>query len=147
MPTQVDWPRPRLESLPDGFVGERAAAADDADGAGLVDVAGHDADFALAGGDDAGAVGADERTGVALRDVSSRDHVVTGTPSVIATTTRMPASAASRMASARRRGGTKIMRGVGTGPSTASADGVKHRAVRSSFAALAGVMPPTISVP
>ena len=60
MPTQVDWPDAAAGELPDGFVGERAAAGDDADAAGLVDVAGHDADLAFAGGDDAGAVGADE---------------------------------------------------------------------------------------
>ena len=58
-PTQVDWPSPRFVSLPDGFVGQRAAAAHDADLARLVDVAGHDADLAFAGRDDAGAVRAD----------------------------------------------------------------------------------------
>ena len=53
--------------LPHRLVGERAAAADDADVARLVDVAGGDADaaaavgiLACAGGDDAGAVRADE---------------------------------------------------------------------------------------
>ena len=45
--------------LLDGFVGEGAGAGDDADVAFAVDVAGHDADFDLAGGDDAGTVGAD----------------------------------------------------------------------------------------
>ena len=30
-PTQVDLPKPRLRRLPDGFVGQRAAAADHAD--------------------------------------------------------------------------------------------------------------------
>ena len=49
-----------VRELPDGFVGERAAAAHDADGALLVDVAGHDADFAFLGRDHAGAVRADE---------------------------------------------------------------------------------------
>ncbi len=49
-----------VRELPDGFVGERAAAAHDADGTLLMDVAGHDADFAFFGRDDAGAVGADE---------------------------------------------------------------------------------------
>ena len=60
MPTQVDWPMPEAGELTDRLVGERARAGDDADVAGLVDVPGHDADLALAGGDDAGAVGADE---------------------------------------------------------------------------------------
>ena len=52
-----------VRELPDGFVGERAAAAHDADGALLMDVAGHDADFAFFGRDDAGAVGADQSEG------------------------------------------------------------------------------------
>ena len=43
-----------------GFVSKRAAAADNADVALLVDAAGHDADFAFAGRNDAGAIGADE---------------------------------------------------------------------------------------
>ena len=37
-----------LGELAHGFVGKRAAAADDADVAGLVNLAGHDADLALA---------------------------------------------------------------------------------------------------
>ena len=37
-----------IGQLPDGLVGERAAAAHHADRARLVDVAGHDADLALA---------------------------------------------------------------------------------------------------
>lgn len=53
-------PEPGLRGLVDGFVGEGSGAGDDADAAAPVDEAGHDADFALAGGDYAGAVGADE---------------------------------------------------------------------------------------
>src|SRR5690606_25303463 len=49
-----------IGELPDGLVGERAAAAHDADLASLVNVAGHDADLALAGRDDAGAIWTDE---------------------------------------------------------------------------------------
>ena len=61
MPTQVVWPMPSAGALPDGLVGQRAAReTTDADAAGRVDVAGHDADLALAGRDDAGAVGADQ---------------------------------------------------------------------------------------
>ena len=68
-----------VRELPDGFVGERAAAAHDADGALLVDVAGHDADFAFLGRDDAGAVGADRggRHRV-FDDVVDADHVDDG---------------------------------------------------------------------
>src|SRR4029079_4427563 len=51
---------PERRELADRLVGERAGARQDADRALLVDVARHDADLALAGGDDAGAVRADE---------------------------------------------------------------------------------------
>ena len=44
--------------LADGLVGQGAGARDDANVAGAVDVAGHDANLALVGLDDAGAVGA-----------------------------------------------------------------------------------------
>ena len=64
--------------LPHGFVGERAGAGDDADLAGVVDVAGHDADFALAGGDDAGAVRADEARGAFLERGLDLHHVEDG---------------------------------------------------------------------
>src|SRR5713101_3969331 len=50
----------KLRQLMDGFVGQRAAAADDADISLLVNAAGHDADFAFARRDDARAIGADE---------------------------------------------------------------------------------------
>ena len=53
-------PEAEASELPDGFVGQRARSADDADCAGLVNVARHDADLALAGGDDAGTVRADQ---------------------------------------------------------------------------------------
>ena len=42
--------------LPDRFVGEGTATGNHADFAGFVDVTGHDADFALTGSDDAGAI-------------------------------------------------------------------------------------------
>ncbi len=61
--------------LPDRFVGEGAGAGDDADLARFVDVAGHDADLALAGGDDAGAVGADQPGLLALHVLLDLDHV------------------------------------------------------------------------
>src|SRR6185295_8756537 len=53
-------PEPELRGLPDRLVGEGPAAGDDAHLAGAVDVAGHDADLALARCDDPRAVGADE---------------------------------------------------------------------------------------
>ncbi len=64
--------------LVDGFVGERAAAADDADVALLVNAAGHDADFAFAGGDDAGAIGADEARFFEVERGGDADHVDDG---------------------------------------------------------------------
>src|SRR5579859_5080985 len=64
--------------LIDGFVGERATAADDADIALLVDAARHDSDFAFAGGDDARAIGADEARLVEVHGGSSANHVDNG---------------------------------------------------------------------
>src|SRR6185369_13442968 len=61
--------------LPDRFVGEGAAPGDNTDLAGLVDIARHDADLALAGGDDAGAVGADESGLLPLHVLLDLDHV------------------------------------------------------------------------
>ncbi len=64
--------------LPHGFVGEGAGARDDADLAGVVDVTGHDADFAGAGGDDAGAVRANEAGGAFLKRGFDPHHVDDG---------------------------------------------------------------------
>ena len=67
MPTQVDLADAARGELPDRFVGQRAAARDDADVALLVNVAGRDADaaaavriLAFAGRDDAGTIRPDE---------------------------------------------------------------------------------------
>src|SRR2546429_5370819 len=67
-----------LRQLMDGFVGERAAAADDANVALLVDTAGHDADFAFAGGDDARAVRTDETRFLEIDDGGDTHHVKGG---------------------------------------------------------------------
>ena len=56
MPIQVDWPMPEFGELPHGFIGQGPGARYHAYVAFLVDVAGHDADLALAGRDHAGAV-------------------------------------------------------------------------------------------
>src|SRR5690606_24214231 len=62
--------------LADGLVGERAALGEDADAAGLVDVAGHDADLALTGRDDAGAVRTDEAgRRLTVEDAADVEHV------------------------------------------------------------------------
>src|SRR5205823_4200119 len=67
-----------IAELPDALVSQRAAAADKTDRAGLVDVAGHDADFALAGSDDAWAIGADEPARFALKKADRASHVQHG---------------------------------------------------------------------
>src|SRR5438132_4482975 len=67
-----------LRQLMDGFVGERAAAANDADISLLVDAAGHDADFAFARGDDAGAVRADQARFLEVHDGGYAHHVEGG---------------------------------------------------------------------
>ena len=106
------------------LVGESAGPGDHAHTAGLVDVAGHDADLAGPGRDDAGTVGADQ-TGLALSEegVLHLDHVLLGDtctgpsvsshhlclsllPSVIQTIRGISASMASRMAAAAPGGGT-----------------------------------------
>ena len=64
--------------LVDRFVGERAAAADHADVAGFVNAAGHDADFAFAGRDDAGTIRADQARFFEVDDGGDADHVDDG---------------------------------------------------------------------
>src|SRR6516225_97523 len=57
------------------LVGQGAGARDDADLATAVDVAGHDADLALVGGNDARAVGADQPRTSAAQATFDPDHV------------------------------------------------------------------------
>src|SRR5690554_2003224 len=64
--------------LTDGFVGERTGLGDDTDAAFQVDVAGHDADLACAGRDDAGAVRANEAAVGAFEVFLDLDHVEDG---------------------------------------------------------------------
>src|SRR5229473_4616946 len=64
-----------LRQLMDGFVGQRAAAADDADVSRLVNAAGHDADLAFAGRNDAGAVRADEARFLEVHNGGDAHHV------------------------------------------------------------------------
>ena len=61
-----------------GLIRQRAGAGDDADGTLLVNVAGHDADLGLAGGDDAGAVRPDETRLRVLQLGPHLDHVQRG---------------------------------------------------------------------
>ena len=71
----------------------------------------------------------------------------TGMPSVIATTRRMPASAASRMASAANGGGTKIRLQSAPVWRTASATVLKTGIASTVCPALPGVTPATTWVP
>ena len=71
----------------------------------------------------------------------------TGMPSVMATTSRMPASAASRMASAAKAGGTKIRLQSRRSGRTASATVLKTGMASTVWPALPGVTPATTWVP
>ena len=62
----------------------------------------------------------------------------TGTPSVMAITVLMPASTASRMASAVKAGGHEDHRGVGAGLLDGLGHGVEDRQALDRFAAFAG---------
>lgn len=66
--------------LVDDFIGQRAAAADDADFPLAVDVAGHDAHLASSGRDDAGAVRADDPRAVQLGGLRHVEHFERGHP-------------------------------------------------------------------
>src|SRR5260370_42511201 len=59
----------------DGFVGECAGTADDADISLLVDAAAHDTNFAFAGRDDAGAIRADQARFLEVHDGGDAHHV------------------------------------------------------------------------
>ncbi len=65
----------------------------------------------------------------------------------MATITRMPASTASRIASAVKAGGTKIIVASAAGLLDRFADGVEHGQAFDRLPALPGVTPPTICVP
>src|SRR5260370_41552645 len=67
-----------LRQLMDGLIGECAAAADDADVSLLVDAAGHDADLAFAGRDDAGTVRADEARFLGVHHGGDKHHATGG---------------------------------------------------------------------
>src|SRR5438445_1807778 len=68
----------QVHELADGFVGQRAAAADHSNVAHAVNLSGHDADFALTGRDDAGAVGADEASLAAAKCSGHAHHIQRG---------------------------------------------------------------------
>ena len=99
---------PQQGELMHRFIGQGAAAGDQAHGAGPVDMPGHDAHLSLARGDDARAVGADEAAVRILQAGHHPHHVQGGNALGDAHHHLDPAAADSRMASAAKAGGTKI---------------------------------------
>src|SRR5262245_15436911 len=75
-PDDSALPDPEQPELLGDLVRQRAAAADDADPAGLEDLGGHDAHGRAAGADDPGAVGADQGLVAALELGVDAEHVV-----------------------------------------------------------------------
>src|SRR5205807_10600022 len=126
----------------DCFVGECAAAADDADVSLLVNAAGHDADFAFTWRNDARAVGPMRRVFLKFTTEATRTISITGIPSVMHTTRGRPASAASRMASAAYAGGTKITEAFAPVALAASATVLKTGRSKCFVPPLPGVTPP-----
>src|SRR5579859_1743571 len=72
--------QPEFHELPHRFIGQRSRAGNHPDAPLLVDVARHDADLDLVGGDDAGAVGTDEQCFLPLHAFAGRDHVAHRNP-------------------------------------------------------------------
>ncbi|GBD37130.1 hypothetical protein HRbin36_02260 [bacterium HR36] len=95
-----------------------------------------------------GQFGPTKRTPGFCRNCSTtRTMSKTGMPSVIATITRMPASAASRMASAAAAGGTKTILASAPVFRTASCTVLKRGNPSLTVPPLPGVTPPTTCVP
>src|SRR5580658_4878381 len=120
------------------LVGQRAGSRDDADLAGLKDIAGHDADLTFAGGHDAGAIRTDQaRFGAAQRTLDL-DHVAHRNAF---------GDAHDQRNLSRDRLGNRIGRagrrhidhaGVGAGSFARFSDGVEHRQIEVRRAAFAG---------
>ena len=76
MPDSRGLAESELRELVHRLVGEGAGARHHTDAAGLVDMAGHDPDLALARGDEAGAVGPEQAgLGLVLQVTAHLDHV------------------------------------------------------------------------
>jgi hypothetical protein len=89
-----------VRRLEDGLVRQRPGTRDDPDLAGPVDEARHDADLAFPGVMTPGQFGPTRRLLPPASAAFTRTMSLTGMPSVMQTMRRMPASAASRIASA-----------------------------------------------
>ena len=107
MPTQVLWPKPLQRGLIHGFVRQRAGARHDADRPGLWMKPGMMPILHSPGVMMPGQFGPMSRVAVPCeRGLHAAPCRCTGTPSVMQTTSSMPASAASRIASAANGAGT-----------------------------------------
>src|SRR5881392_1090293 len=126
-----------LRQLMDGFVGERATAADDADVALLVDAPGHDADFAFAGRDDAGAVWANEARFLEIDDGGDAHHVKGGDAFGDADDERKLSVSGFEDGIGGVGRGNKNHRGVCASGLGSVGDGVEDRALKMFGAALA----------
>ena len=94
-----------------------------------------------------GQFGPISRVGRSLRNVSTRIMSSVGMPSVMHTTSGMPASAASMIASDAPAGGTKITDALAPVAVTASWHVLKIGQPSCSVPPLPGVTPPTTVVP
>ncbi len=129
--------------LPDGFVGQGAAARDQANRAGLVNVTRHDADLALARRDDAGAVRPDQaRLRFLPKKAHHAGHVQHRNPFGDADDQRD--FRIDRLADRVRRPRRRHIdhRRIGAGLFARFLHRIEHRQ-----AEMRGVMPPTICVP
>ncbi len=138
-----------VRELPDRFIRQGSRPADDADPSRLVDISRHDADLALPGRDDARAVRADQPD-LGMMRLQIRDRRAmsrTGMPSVIATMSVIPASAASRIASAAAWRRHEDHRRVRAGGLDGLRAGVKNRHAEHVFAATSRRHAPTSLVP
>jgi len=125
--------------LPDGLVGQRAGPADEADRPRRVDVAGHDADLALARRDDARTFGPMRRDGLPVRNFFTRAMSSTGMPSVMATMTEMPRVGCFEDGVSRAGRRDEDHRGVGPRLADGLLHGVEQREAVLLGAALAGL--------
>ena len=94
-----------------------------------------------------GQLGPMRRLGEAFTTGITRAMSITGIPSVMAITSSMPAATASRIASAAKAGGTKIIVALAPVASRASATVLKTGRSATVSPPLPGVTPPTIRVP
>jgi hypothetical protein len=115
---------------------------------GLKNVAGMIPTLALPGDSTPGQLGPTRRTsGLRLRTLKTISSSCAGMPSVIAMIVAMPASSASRIESAAKRGGTKIIAVLASVAATASRNVLKTGTPSTSWPPLPGVIPATTSVP